>query len=71
MYYNQFHSDPEADFRIAEPRMLLHREQLVEIGGLRAEQLQPEWCLQNEGVCPMADPIDALWIREMSMFNVE
>jgi hypothetical protein len=33
--------------------MLLHRKSLVEIGGLQAEKLQPEWCLQNEGVCPM------------------
>jgi hexosaminidase len=45
--------DPQTAFRDAEARMLLHRLSLVEIGGLGAEKLQPEWCLQNEGVCPM------------------
>jgi hypothetical protein len=38
--------------------MLLHRSYLVNVGGLGAEQLQPEWCLQNEAVCPMNRPVD-------------
>lgn len=45
-------SDPETTWRSAEPRMLVHRERLVE-NGLRAESLQPQWCLQNEGECPI------------------
>lgn len=48
-----FNSDPETAFREAESRMLVHRSLLVKVGELAAEQLQPEWCLQNEGVCPM------------------
>lgn len=46
-------TDPDYEFRVAESRMLLHRLQLVEIGGLGAEKLQPEWCLQNDAVCPL------------------
>lgn len=37
-------------WRAAEPRMLLHRERLVQ-NGLGAESLQPQWCQQNEGEC--------------------
>lgn len=44
-------SDPSTSFREAEPRILLQRQRFVH-SGIRAEQLQPEWCLQNEGECP-------------------
>jgi hypothetical protein len=29
----------------------MHRERLVEIGEIRAENIQLEWCRQNEGEC--------------------
>lgn len=45
-------SDPSTTNREAEPRILLQRERLVE-NGIRAEMLQPEWCVQNEGSCPI------------------
>lgn len=45
-------TDPETDWRAAEARMLAHRERLVE-NGIRAESLQPEWCAENEGQCPL------------------
>lgn len=44
-------SDPTTSWREAEPRMLEHRERLVQ-NGLAAESLQPQWCLQHEGDCP-------------------
>nr|AYV99601.1 venom polypeptide [Dolopus genitalis] len=44
-------SNPITGWRDAEPRMLLHRQRLVE-NGIKAERLQPEWCLQNENSCP-------------------
>lgn len=44
--------DPTDDWREAEPRMLIHRERLVE-NGIGAEMLQPQWCLQHEGECPI------------------
>ncbi|XP_037941459.1 chitooligosaccharidolytic beta-N-acetylglucosaminidase [Teleopsis dalmanni] len=50
-------TNPEQNWRQAEPRMLLHRERLVE-NGIAAEALQPEWCLQNENNCPV-DAFDA------------
>lgn len=37
---------------MAEPRLLINRERLVHDGGIAAEMLQPEWCLQQEGLCP-------------------
>ncbi|KAG5681024.1 hypothetical protein PVAND_010490 [Polypedilum vanderplanki] len=46
-------SNPEDGWRAAESRMLVNRKRLVDIGGLSAERLQPEWCLQNEGDCPI------------------
>jgi hypothetical protein len=45
--------DPIAGWRNAESRMLVNRLRLVEIGGIAADRLQPEWCLQNEGDCPI------------------
>lgn len=45
-------SDPIEGWKQAEPRMLLHRERLVE-NGIGAEALQPEWCLQNQNECPV------------------
>lgn len=44
-------SDPSTKYRQAEPRILLQRERMVE-NGIRADALQPEWCVQNEGFCP-------------------
>lgn len=43
-------SDPSTSFRVAEPRILLQRWRFVD-NGIRPEQLQPEWCMQNEGKC--------------------
>ncbi|CAG9805205.1 unnamed protein product [Chironomus riparius] len=45
-------SDPQTHWKMAEPRLLINRERLVKIGGIAAEMLQPEWCLQQEGLCP-------------------
>lgn len=45
-------SDPTISWREAEPRILVHRERLVE-NGIAAESLQPKWCLQHEGNCPL------------------
>lgn len=44
--------NPMTSWRDAEARMLVHRERLVE-NGLGPEILQPEWCLQNQGECPI------------------
>ncbi|XP_055602211.1 chitooligosaccharidolytic beta-N-acetylglucosaminidase-like [Uranotaenia lowii] len=46
-------SDPAHGWQAAESRMLVHRERLAE-NGIAAESLQPLWCLQNEGDCPLA-----------------
>ena len=45
-------SHPKTTWREAEARMLIHRQRLVE-NGIAAESLQPQWCLQNEGECPI------------------
>lgn len=45
-------TDPETSWRNAESRMLNHRERLVE-NGIKAESLEPQWCLQHEGDCPI------------------
>lgn len=45
-------SDPQTSWRDAEPRMLWHRERLVQ-NGVAAESLQPQWCVQHEGNCPI------------------
>jgi hexosaminidase len=45
-------SDPETGWRNAESRMLVNRRRLVR-NGIQANRLQPEWCLQNEGECPI------------------
>lgn len=47
--------DPTTSWREAESRMLIHRERLVE-NGIAAESLQPQWCLQHEGECPINRP---------------
>lgn len=43
-------TDPSTGWRQAEPRMLIHRERLVE-NGISAENIAPRWCLQHEGKC--------------------
>nr|XP_029725741.1 chitooligosaccharidolytic beta-N-acetylglucosaminidase isoform X1 [Aedes albopictus] len=45
-------TDPSEGWQSADSRMLVHRERLVE-NGIAAESLQPQWCLQNEGECPI------------------
>ncbi|XP_055372401.1 chitooligosaccharidolytic beta-N-acetylglucosaminidase-like isoform X2 [Condylostylus longicornis] len=45
-------SDPDESWRKAESRLLLNRKRLVE-NGIQAEAMQPQWCLQNEGECPI------------------
>uniref|UniRef100_A0A182J6L7 beta-N-acetylhexosaminidase n=1 Tax=Anopheles atroparvus TaxID=41427 RepID=A0A182J6L7_ANOAO len=45
-------SNPRTGWQAAEARMLVHRERLVE-EGIAANSLQPRWCLQNEGNCPI------------------
>ncbi|RZC43025.1 hexosaminidase 1 [Asbolus verrucosus] len=45
-------SEPEGTWREAEPRILAHRERLVQ-NGINSDALEPEWCLQNEGNCPI------------------
>ncbi|XP_073843380.1 beta-hexosaminidase 1 [Musca autumnalis] len=45
-------TDSKDSWRQAEPRMLVHRERLVE-NGIAAEALQPVWCLQNQNECPI------------------
>lgn len=45
-------TNPIEDWRSAEVRMLTHRDELVQ-NGIAAEALQPEWCVQNEGNCPV------------------
>jgi hexosaminidase len=44
-------SDPETGWQEAESRMSMHHKRLLEMG-IKADRLQPEWCLQNEGQCP-------------------
>ncbi|KAF2360937.1 Glycoside hydrolase family 20 catalytic domain [Trinorchestia longiramus] len=43
-------ANPSTSWEVAEPRLLLHRQRLVERGAA-AERLQPQWCLENEGFC--------------------
>ncbi|XP_039444957.1 chitooligosaccharidolytic beta-N-acetylglucosaminidase-like isoform X2 [Culex pipiens pallens] len=45
-------TNPVERWQSAESRMMIHRERLVE-NGVGADSLQPTWCLQNEGVCPI------------------
>ncbi|XP_049293737.1 chitooligosaccharidolytic beta-N-acetylglucosaminidase isoform X3 [Anopheles funestus] len=45
-------SNPRSSWQMAESRMLLHRERLIE-EGIAANSIQPKWCLQNEGNCPI------------------
>lgn len=47
-------SDPQTSWRDAEPRMLIHRERLIQ-NGISADRLQPQWCLQHEGECPIGN----------------
>jgi hexosaminidase len=46
-----FSLDPSLHWRSVEPRILYHALYLKEVGGLAAEILQMEWCLQAEGLC--------------------
>lgn len=48
-------SDPDKGWQEAEYRMLAHRERLVQ-RGIQSEALQPQWCYQNEGSCPLQGP---------------
>lgn len=45
-------SDPSTSYLEAEPRILLQRERFVE-NGISAQKIQPQWCLHNEGECPL------------------
>uniref|UniRef100_A0A182SF49 beta-N-acetylhexosaminidase n=1 Tax=Anopheles maculatus TaxID=74869 RepID=A0A182SF49_9DIPT len=45
-------SNPRSGWQMAESRMLLHRERLI-MEGITANSIQPKWCLQNEGSCPI------------------
>lgn len=45
-------SEPNTTWRIAETRMLVHRERLISLG-INADALEPQWCLQNEENCPI------------------
>lgn len=45
-------SDPKDSWKYAESRMLVNRKRLVE-NGIAADRLEPEWCLENEGECPI------------------
>ena len=47
-------SNPNNKWYAAEQRMLHHRERLTQ-RGIRAEKLQPEWCLKNGGQCYWKD----------------
>lgn len=49
-------SNPKNGWRNAEGRLLIHRERLIE-NEIPAEAVQPEWCLQNEGECPIDQEI--------------
>lgn len=43
-------TNPDTDWAAAEVRMISNRQRLVS-RGLEPDQLQPEWCRQNEGKC--------------------
>lgn len=45
-------TNPDEGWREAENRMLAHRERLVQ-RGIQSEALEPQWCYQNEGSCPL------------------
>jgi len=45
-------SDPDNDWLQADDRMQLHRARLVS-RGVKADALQPPWCLQNQGKCTL------------------
>ncbi|XP_049544745.1 chitooligosaccharidolytic beta-N-acetylglucosaminidase-like [Anopheles darlingi] len=45
-------SNPRSGWQAAEARMLVHRERLIE-AQVAANSIQPKWCLQNEGNCPI------------------
>ncbi len=45
-------SDPEESWKSADSRMLVHHRRLIQ-HGIKADRLQPEWCLKNEGQCPI------------------
>ena len=43
-------AEPEGEWYEAEQRFLYNRDRMV-ARGIAADALQPEWCLQNEGLC--------------------
>ncbi|KAF2899728.1 hypothetical protein ILUMI_06454 [Ignelater luminosus] len=45
-------AEPTTKWRAAEPRMLIHRQRLVN-RGIQADALEPEWCLHYEESCPV------------------
>ncbi|KAK4884179.1 hypothetical protein RN001_000450 [Aquatica leii] len=52
-------SNPKTSWRNAEDRIHIHRNRLVN-RGIAAEALRPQWCNQNEQICPL-DPLDAMF----------
>lgn len=47
-------SEPKEGWQAAENRMLIQRERLVE-RGVMASGMQPQWCLQHQGHCPIGN----------------
>ena len=45
-------TEPDANFRHVENRILLHRKMLVQYG-LQAESIQPDWCMMHDKECPV------------------
>lgn len=43
-------TDPDSGWYAAEPRMVNHRQRLVQ-RGILADAVQPEWCHQFDGYC--------------------
>lgn len=43
-------TDPETGWRLAETRLHIQRERMVD-RGITADPLQPEWCMQNDDSC--------------------
>ncbi|XP_015594014.1 chitooligosaccharidolytic beta-N-acetylglucosaminidase [Cephus cinctus] len=51
-YAERLWAEPSSSWIHAEQRMLRHRQRLVQ-KGIQADQLEPEWCSQNQGACPL------------------
>lgn len=45
-------SNPSVSYRDVEAKFLLQRQRFVQ-NGISAERIQPQWCLQNQGECPL------------------